>query len=83
MVRQSIWHTSSVDPKHVSYLEVAEVYHAIHHLTDTEAVAEVVKRVVAVVLLNSQLEPKEKQIPSQRLNDKKASSQSCPELPAY
>lgn len=51
---------TSGDLKRVRYLEVAEVDHAIHHLTDTEAVAEVVKRVVTVVLLNCQLEPREK-----------------------
>lgn len=48
------------DLTRVCYLEVAEVDHAIHHLADTEAVAEVVKRVVTVVLLNCQLEPREK-----------------------
>lgn len=43
----------------VFYLEVAEVDHAIHHLTNAEAVAEVVERVVTVVLLNCQLGQRE------------------------
>lgn len=42
--------------KHAPYLQVAEVNHAIHHLTDAEAVTKVVERVVTVVLLNRQLE---------------------------
>lgn len=40
------------------YLKIAEVNHAVHHLTDAEAVAKVVERVVTVVLLNPQLEEK-------------------------
>lgn len=38
-----------------SYLQIAEMNHAIHHLTNTEAVTKVVERVVTVVLLNCQL----------------------------
>lgn len=56
--------------------------HAIHHLTDTEAVAEVVKRVVTVVLLNCQLEPREKKIFAQWLIEKDL-SQRCLQLPVY
>lgn len=37
------------------YLKVAEVDHAVHHLCDTEAVAEVVKWVVPVVVMNTEL----------------------------
>lgn len=33
--------------------------HAVHHLTNTEAVPEVVERVVAVVLLDCQLGDRE------------------------
>lgn len=41
--------------RHAPYLQVAEVNHAIHHLTDAEAMSKVVERVVTVVLLNRQL----------------------------
>ena len=34
----------------------AEVHEAVHHLRHAETVAEVVERVVAVVLLNAQLQ---------------------------
>ena len=35
--------------------QTAELNHAVHHLTHAEAVAEVVERVVSVVLLYAQL----------------------------
>lgn len=38
-----------------AYLQVAEVDHAVHHLCDTEAVAEVVEWVVPVVVMNTEL----------------------------
>ena len=38
-----------------TYLQTAEVYHAVHHLCDTEAVAEVVKGVVPVVVMDTEL----------------------------
>ena len=34
----------------------AQLDHAVHHLTDAETVAEVVERVVPVVLLHAQLQ---------------------------
>lgn len=42
-------------PQTTLYLQIAEMNHAIHHLTNTEAVTKVVERVVTVVLLNCQL----------------------------
>ena len=41
------------------YLQSAAVYENIHHLGHTESVAEVVKWVVSVILLNPQQEPLE------------------------
>jgi hypothetical protein len=37
--------------------ETTHVNEAVHHLRDAEAVAEVVERVVAVVLLHAELQP--------------------------
>lgn len=37
------------------YLEAAEADHAVHHLGDTETVAEVVEGVVPVVVMDTQL----------------------------
>ena len=37
------------------YLQAAEADHAVHHLGDTETVAEVVERVVLVVVMNTKL----------------------------
>lgn len=37
------------------YLEVAEVDHAVHHLCNAKAVAEVVEWVVPVVVMNTEL----------------------------
>ena len=39
--------------------QMAELDHAIHHLGDAEAMAEIMERVVAVVLLHTQLEEDE------------------------
>lgn len=38
------------------YLQAAEADHAVHHLGDTEAVAEVVEGVVLVVVMDTQLQ---------------------------
>lgn len=38
------------------YLEAAEADHAVHHLCDTETMAEVVEGVVLVVVMNTQLQ---------------------------
>lgn len=62
------------------HLQVAEVDHPIHHLTDTEAVAEVVERVVPVVLLNCQLGPRGKKKISHWPHGR-ASIQTCLQLP--
>ena len=35
--------------------QLTELYHTVHHLSHAETVAEVVERVVPVVLLNAQL----------------------------
>jgi len=35
--------------------QLAEVHEAIHHLTDAEAMSEVVKRIIAIVFLNAEL----------------------------
>lgn len=40
----------------VSYLEVAEWDHAVHHLGHAEAVPEIVKGVVSVIVMNAQLQ---------------------------
>ena len=37
-------------------LEIAQVDHAVHHLRHAEAVPEVVERVVAIILLDAQLD---------------------------
>lgn len=39
-----------------AYLQAAEADHAVHHLSDAETVAEVVERVVLVVVMNAELE---------------------------
>ena len=41
------------------YLQSAAVYQDIHHLGHAESVAEVVERIVSVILLNPQQEPLE------------------------
>lgn len=38
-----------------AYLQAAEADHAVHHLGDAEAVAEVVEGVVLVVVMDTQL----------------------------
>lgn len=38
------------------YLQAAEADHAVHHLGDTETVAEVVEGVVLVVVMNTKLD---------------------------
>lgn len=39
--------------------QLGEVNHAVHHLTHAEAVPEVVKGVVAVIFLHTQLQPQD------------------------
>ena len=40
--------------------QLTELYHTVHHLSHAETVAEVVERVVPVVLLNAQLKKGER-----------------------
>lgn len=35
--------------------QMTQVYHSVHHLSDAKTMAEVVKRVIPVVFLNTQL----------------------------
>lgn len=41
-----------------SHLQAAEADHAVHHLADAEAVAEVMEGVTPVVIVNAQLQRK-------------------------
>lgn len=43
-------------PRLGPYLEAAERYHAVHHLGHTEAVPEIMKGVVPVIVMNAQLQ---------------------------
>lgn len=39
-----------------AYLEAAERDHAVHHLSHTEAVPEIMEGVVSVIVMNTQLQ---------------------------
>lgn len=47
---------SPVERRGRCYLQTAEADHAVHHLGDTETVAEVVEGVVLVVVMDTQLQ---------------------------
>ena len=46
------------------FLETTAVYEDVHHLGNTEGVAEVVERIVPIVLLDSQEEPEDNKLTS-------------------
>lgn len=48
------------DVTSAGYLQAAEADHAVHHLGDTETVAEVVEGVVLVVVMDTKLESRKK-----------------------